>query len=227
MSMTLHGAAWSVHTQRVLFAMYEKQLDDVITFNPCSWGDRLEVSYTALQPFQKFPVLVDGAHPRGGQPFVLFESIAIARYLDDLYPTRGTALQVPTTPTDAATRAVQNQWMSVEASTLYPPFVELLTELKWGPALFGKTADKAKAQAIVESLKPVLKVINDALKSDGRQYLAGAFGIVDVTIAPFLNRISSLSECAELLRGVPEVIAWWKRIEARPAWQQVCKLDKA
>lgn len=220
--LVIHGAGWSVHTQRVLFALYEKQLEDTITFKLRTWAERLESSYTDLQPFHKFPVLVDGAHPRAGKPFVLFESMAIVRYLDDLYPTKGTALVAG----DASKRAEQNQWLSVDASTVHPGFVALLTELKWGPALFGTTADPAKAATIVDSLKPTLTVLNDTLKSDGRAYLAGDFSIVDVSVAPFLNRVSGLTQGAELLQSFPEVWAWWKRIEARPAWQQVKKLDQ-
>ena len=227
----LHGASWSVHTQRVLFALYEKQLDGVVAFKPRSWAERLETSYIDLQPFHKFPVLLDATHPRktagGDKPFVLFESIAIIRYLDDLFPTAGSSLQAAASPSDAAARAVQNQWMSVDATTLQQGFHALLSELKWGPALYGTTSDQVKAAAIVESLKPSLSIVNDNLKSDGRPYLAGSFSIVDVSMAPFLNRVSSLSEGAELLQSFPEVWAWWKRIEARPAWQQVARMDGA
>ena len=224
MPLEMHGAYWSVHTQRVLFAAYEKTVADLVVVKPLSWDQRLDESYMKLQPFHKFPVLVDSDHGRDGKPFVLYESVAIILYLDNLFAGRGTDLQASISG-DLTRRAEQDQWLSVESVVVFPLFNDLLVELVWGPALFGKATDQARVKEIIASLQQPLAVISSALSSDGRQYLAGAFGIVDVTFAPFLNRLAGVPAGLQLLQSFPAILAWWKRIEARPAWQKVAQLD--
>ena len=223
--LTLRGAYWSVHTQRVLLALYEKELETTVSFQPLTWAQRLEPAYVQLQPFHKFPVLLDAEHTgSGGQPFVVYESMAIVTFLDDLFPHQGTALQARAGD-GAHARAEQEQWLNVATGTVYPLLHALLVELIWGPALFATATDDVHVAKLAEELREPFDVMTAAF-ADGRQYLAGPFGVVDIALAPLLNRLVATPAGLRIVEAFPVILAWWQRIAARPSWQHVHGLDK-
>ena len=68
----------------------------------------------------------------------LYESRAIARYLDDLYPT-----PTPLIPSTSEGRALMEQWVSVESSHFAPDLRAVLRERVWGPRFSGRVGDEA------------------------------------------------------------------------------------
>ena len=221
--MELRGAYWSVHTQRVLLALYEKKLEATVSFRPLTWAQRLDKDYVKLQPFHKFPVLEHHEHKRNGQPFVVYESMAIVIFLDDLFPNQGTALQIRAQD-DVYARAEQEQWLNVATGTVYPLLHALLVELIWGPALFATATDDGNVARLAGELQEPFGVITAAF-ADGRQYLAGPFGVVDIVLAPLFNRLVGKPAGLRIMEAFPVIMAWWQRIAARPSWQQVHGLD--
>lgn len=85
MVLKVHGAKRSTCTQRVLTALYEKNVPfELVTIN-FSVGEHKSEKHMKLQPFGKVPVLDDDG-------FILFESRAIAKYIAAKYNGQGTPL---------------------------------------------------------------------------------------------------------------------------------------
>jgi hypothetical protein len=82
MVLKIHGAKGSTCTQRVLTALYEKNVPyELVTIN-FSMGEHKSEKHMKIQPFGKVPVL----------GFILFESRAIAKYIAAKYAGQGTPL---------------------------------------------------------------------------------------------------------------------------------------
>ncbi|CAF1619291.1 unnamed protein product, partial [Didymodactylos carnosus] len=99
------GLSPSTCTQRTLFTAYERQATvDLVPLNIMA-GDQKKPEHLAKQPFGKIPVLEM-------QDFVLYESRAIARFINDTCSSGSTLI-----PSDPKQRAIFEQWASLEAGT--------------------------------------------------------------------------------------------------------------
>jgi len=56
------------------------------------------------------------------------------------------------------------------------------------------------------------------LKTSGREYLGGPFGIADLSIAPSLGFAPMLGV---KLDAYPAIAAWLARVQARPSWKKI------
>jgi glutathione S-transferase len=85
MVLKIHGVKGSTCTQRVLTALYEKDVPFELITIDFSKAEHKSEKYMKLQPFGKIPVLDDDG-------FILFESRAIAKYIAKKYAGQGTQL---------------------------------------------------------------------------------------------------------------------------------------
>jgi len=86
MVLKIHGARGSTCTQRVLTALYEKDVPYELVTVDFKVGEHKSEKYMSTkQPFGKVPVLEDDG-------FILFESRAIAKYIAKKYAGQGTPL---------------------------------------------------------------------------------------------------------------------------------------
>jgi glutathione S-transferase len=109
MALVLHSFRYSVYVRIARIALAEKGLAyEHIEVDP--FGPDVPVEYLALHPFKRVPALVDG-------DFVLYETEAITRYIDEAFP--GPMLQ----PTEPRQRARMAQIISVVDSYGYVPMV--------------------------------------------------------------------------------------------------------
>ena len=100
MSIVFYYGSGSPYAWRVQLALEHKALAyerKVLSF---SAGDTRKPEFVALNPRHEVPTIVDG-------DFVLYESDAIAEYLEDAYPGRGS----PLFPSDLRTRATVRRLM--------------------------------------------------------------------------------------------------------------------
>ncbi len=97
--LNIHGATYSTYTRTVLLALHEKSVEYTLTevdiLNP-----PLSPEHLTLHPWGRIPVLEHGG-------FHLYETAAIARYIDEAFP--GLALQ----PGTARGRARMAQIISI------------------------------------------------------------------------------------------------------------------
>lgn len=203
--MRVHGNRGSTCTRKVLMTFAEKGVTPDFTNVELAKGEHKQPAHMAFQPFGQVPVLVDG-------DFVLYESRAIARYLDAVLP--GVAL----TPTDPKARARMEQWISVETSNFTPHAMKIVYQTvfaRWR----GAEGDPAKIAEGRAGTLVALDVLSTALAD--RPYLVGEqFSLADITYMPYLQYLDDGGQ-GDLVASRPAVAAWWERIRARPTWGAV------
>jgi len=212
--MKLYGMNVSSCTQKALTVFAEKGHEvELIEVNVLKGEDKLP-AHLALQPFGEIPVLEDDG-------FLLYESRAIIRYLDQRLP--GPSL----TPADLKQRALMEQWISVEQSYFSGPVYDLIRsgpvyQTIWqspAAANFPPRPDETTLARSRAEVTRVLDVVDRVLQK--QDYLAGAmFSLAEVTWLPYLQYLLA-SPGAELLHARPHVAAWWRRISTRPSWVKV------
>lgn len=203
--MKLYGHPLSTCTRKVLFAAAEKgraiDLEAVDLFQ----GAHKQPAHVAKHPFGLVPVLDhDG--------FLLYESRAILRYLDDALP--GVAL----TPSTRDARALMDQWLSVDQSYV-APHTKTLAVQRILREHQGLPADPAAIADAERQLSEALGVYDRAL--EGGEYLVpGGLSLADLSLAPYVAALPML-RAGHLIEPLRNLSAWWERVGARPAWKKV------
>ncbi|ONI79960.1 hypothetical protein ALI144C_24910 [Actinosynnema sp. ALI-1.44] len=211
--MKVYGSAISSVTQKVLMVFAEKgQEPELVEVDPLKGEDKAP-EHLARQPFGEIPVLDDDG-------FVLYESRAIIRYLDQRLP--GPSL----TPADLRARGLMEQWISVEQCEVSGPVWEIV---RAGPVydilrasdaggLYPPPPQDAGAAARAH-LERAFDIVDTALAT--QEFLAGAeFSLAECTWLPYLNYLFA-SRHGHLVTDRPNLAAWWQRVSTRPTWQRV------
>lgn len=163
-------------------------------------GDPRKPEYLALNPNGKVPTIDDDG-------FVLWESIAILKYLADK--------KRKLLPSDARSAAQADQWMYWWANHAEPAIELLLYELVLKP-FFGKPGNDASImQESRDLLDRYLPVLDKQLA--GKEYVLGDLSIVDFAIAPPLE-LSQRRLNVDLSK-YPGITAWLARLQTRPYWK--------
>lgn len=202
--MKLYGMNVSSCTQKALTVFAEKGHEvELIEVNVLKGEDKLP-AHLALQPFGEIPVLEDDG-------FLLYESRAIIRYLDQRLP--GPSL----TPADLKQRALMEQWISVEHSYFTPAAMKVITQAVFNPMMYGKPADEDLLKAGRESTTKAVLVLDAHL--NGKDFLvANQFTIADICYLPYIEYIYACKN-GDVFDKFTNVTAWWKRTSERPSWQ--------
>jgi len=215
--MKIYGMEVSTCTQKVLMVLAEKEYDaELVQVNVLKGEDKLP-EHLKRQPFGEVPVLEDDG-------FVLYESRAIIRYLDQRLPGRSL------TPSDIRTRGLMEQWMSVEQSYFSEPVYDLVRsssvyDMVWNSEAamhFPPPPDKAKLAKATEEVGRVFDVLDRVLAQ--QDYLVGPmFSLADVTFMPYIPYLLAAGG-GEILNARASTAAWWKRVSARPSWHKLGKV---
>ena len=201
--IVVHGVPGSPFLRAVMLGLEEKgQPYRIQALEP--GGSRSE-AYLKLHPFGRIPAFQHG-------DFSLYETQAILRYLDDVFPEP--ALE----PKDPRATAKMNQIIGINDWYLFPQVNRVIGFQRIvGPALMGTTPDEAVIAAAVPDARRCLGEL-DRLVGEG-PFLAGAqLTIADLIIAPQLDFIAATPEGAEILKGT-RLLAWLERMRARPSMQ--------
>lgn len=144
--------------------------------------------FLEISPHGKVPVLLVDDRP-------LFESNAIAEYLDETVPPR-------LHPEDPVERARNRAW-----TDFVPDFARALTGVYYTETREETVAGLARAEARLAPLEEAL----ETERGDGGPYFNGArLSLVDAAYAPFFQRFEIAERFLEtgLLDGFPRVRAW-------------------
>jgi glutathione S-transferase len=187
----LFGADYSVYTRIARLALIEKhvehQFEAVDIFNPA--GPSAE--HLKRQPFGKIPALSHG-------DFTLFETSAIARYVDEEFD--GPQLQ----PARAQGRARVAQIVGLLDAYGYRSMVwDIFVERVRKPVR-GEASDEARIAAGVERAGLCLRLLEE--------FMGDGLWLVGDSKNPSL---ADPPEGATLLERRPGVAAWWDRIRRR------------
>jgi len=201
--MKVFGHPMSTCTRKVLCALAEKGQTAEFVLVDIMKGDGKKADYLALQPFGQVPALDDDG-------FVLYESRAICRYLDEKLP--GAKLH----GSDAKGRALVEQWLSVETSNFTPHAMKIIMTAFFGP-MMGKAVDEAVVTSGRENLTKAVEVMQRQLTK--HQFVAGdSFSIADISFMPYVEYLYAAKQ-NDLFEKFPSVDQWWKRVSARASWK--------
>lgn len=205
----LWGSPVSTCSRRVVAALAEVRADySFVPIDLAKGEQKSNEALLALQPFGKVPAWQDAAG------FAIFESRAIMRHVAE-----GTAL----VPSAAAERAAMEQWVSIEYSYFYAPFLRIYRERVLAP-MFARArgaappaVDEALCEAARRELEPTLDLMEGRLTQSA--YLAGgAFTLADLTFLCYFAQFDAAG-----LRGAldtrPALAGWWGRCSDRPSWR--------
>jgi glutathione S-transferase len=160
-------------------------------------GEHKQPAHLARQPFGQVPTLEDDG-------FEMFESRAMARYIDD---KAGGAL----TPKDKRARASMEQWISIETSNYSAHAMKFIYQY-----VFQREQSPEVLKTAGAGLDLAYRTMDRTLAT--RPYLAGdTFSIADICFMPYLQYLS-VSPAGGKLTEHSHVAGWWERVSAREAW---------
>ncbi len=198
--ITLYGMG-SPNVVKVYIALEELGLPYTVAPVDVFTGKQFDADFIKLNPNAKVPVITDSDGP-GGKPLTLFESGAILLYLAE---KTGKLL-----PADTAAKYEAIQWMMVQMTGVGPMFGQHVHFMRFAPA--GNDYSKSRYATQVHR---VFEVIDQRLAAS--PYLGGAeYGLADVATYPWARNIPVLLG-ADAAPKFPNVMAWVKKIDERPA----------
>ena len=158
--------------------------------------------FTALNPNQKIPAIVDQDGP-GGKPYTLFESGAILMYMGEKHGQHF--------PQEMAKRYEVIQWLMFQMGGVGPIFGQTHH--------FRRAAPEKVPYGIERYTKETRRLwgVMDGRLADNEWLAVGEFTIADIAVFPWTMRYEwqgiSLDEFANVKR-------WYEAIDARPGVQR-------
>jgi glutathione S-transferase len=193
------GSSQSSYTRTVRMVCEEKQIDYDLTEVMLGAPE-----IGAIHPFGKMPVLRHG-------DFELFESKAIATYLDRMFP--GPQV-IPADPQDAA---LTEQWVSLVNTVMYPTLIRTYLRAYLVPMAIGGTPDREAIEAVMPAVREQLAVLDRAVEGTG--YLVGErFTLADINLMPILHRVGQFPEGAHALAAAHHLARYYDTHAARPSF---------
>jgi glutathione S-transferase len=165
--------------------------------------DTKSAEHLARHPFGRVPAFRHG-------DFALYETQAILRYLDDVFP------RPPLVPADPRAAARMNQIIGINDWYLFPKAAApIVFQRLIGPVLLGTTTDEAAVAAAVPMAKTCVAELDRLLGA--QRFLAGeTLSIADIILAPQLDFFAATPEGRKALEGTG-LKAWLARMNARPS----------
>jgi glutathione S-transferase len=203
-SLVIYGPTYSTYLRTVRLACLAKGVDYTLTPVDLLSGETQQPAHAARHPFGKVPTIEhDG--------FALYETGAIVRYIDRVFP--GPALQ----PQDPRQAARMDQILSIIDSYGYGAIIGQLAWQRLVVPMTGGTPDDAVVTAALPRVKLVLGEF-ERLAAGGPHLVGGsAPSRADVYHGPILAYMTGTPEAASLLADKPKLQAWWKGYSETPA----------
>jgi glutathione S-transferase len=201
MALVLHGFRYSVYLRIARIALAEKGLTyEHVEIDP--FATDVPIEYLTLHPFKRVPVLVDG-------DFVLYETEAITRYIDEAFP--GPALQ----PSEPRQRARMAQIISIIDSYGYVPMVRQVAGERVFARFRGRTPDEDRIRAGLEVSLRVLAALEAIVPDDGPLAGGKVWSLADFHLAPMIAYFVAAPEGEAALAGYAKLSSWWQVIRER------------
>lgn len=214
---TVHTVPGSPFARAVLATLEEKGARYRLA--PLAPNASKSPEHLARHPFGRVPAFEhDG--------FALYETQAILRYLDRVLP------EPALTPADPKRAARMDQVMNINDWYLFHGVGNVIVFHRViAPQLMGLKPDEAAIEAAMPKARTVFAELARLLGEQA--FFAGdSVSLADLMVAPAAAFFTATPEWAEL--GVPHanLVAWLKRMEARPSlqattWERVSEMAKA
>jgi glutathione S-transferase len=194
------GRATSINVQKVMWAIGELDLPVTRIDAGGPYGGLDTPEYGAMNPNRRIPTLRDG-------DVVLWESNVIVRYLAATFGDG--RLQ----PRDPVERAVADQWMDWQQTTLLADMRTVFWGLVRTPA---EQRDRRKIDTAVEDLKEIWARLDRHLS--GRRWVADErFTMGDIPVGAMCHRYHALGVPRAAL---PHLAVWYERLTTRDAFRE-------
>ena len=200
MTVVLHGYQYSFYLRIARLALIEKGVAyERVEVDP--FADDVPAAYLAMHPFRRVPVLVhDG--------FVLYETGAITRYVDESFP--GPGLQ-PAAPRE---RARLTQIISVVDSYAYWPMVrQVFSHSVFRPRMGQPVVVEEIARGLEGSNRALGAL--EALAAGGDFLVGTRLSLADLHLAPMVAYFAAASEARGVIAAYPKLSAWWQAMANR------------
>jgi glutathione S-transferase len=157
-----------------------------------------------IHPFGKMPVLRhDGIE--------LFESKAIATYLDRIFPAPFVL------PSDPRLLGLTEQWVSLVNTLIDRTIIRTYLFAYIAPGTPDGTPNRAVVDAVLPALREQVAVLDKAVAATG--HLVGdQFTLADINLMPLLHRLKIPPEGAAALAAAPRLAAYYDRHASRPSF---------
>ncbi len=210
--LRIWGRLSSINVQKVVWCARELHLDHERIDIGVAQGDLDTEAYVRLNPNRMIPVIEDfRGTDVGGEPFVLWESNAIVRYLCARYG-EGTLW-----PEDVKARASADRWMDWQTTTFSPAMVAAFLNRVRVPAA---QRDEAAVAASCQRTEPLAALLDQALA--GREFIGGdRLTMADISLACAAHRWMGTPVPHE---PRPELERWLAAMRARPAAEGILDL---
>ncbi len=230
--ITLHHAWQSSASRRVRLCLEEKGLAYDGRLVDLGRLEQHSAAYLKINPSGVVPTIIHDGRP-------LHESGTICEYLDEVYP------DPPLRPGDAYGRALMRNWVRHIDGLIHNLVIfnwrhhlQKVAET-WSDdelaAVLARIPNKERREAWTRvarrpytegerdearsNLVRLLDRMESALDDNGGWLVNGAYSIADIAAVPFVKRIEEEIAPDEMQPPHhPGVVAWWARIQARPAF---------
>jgi glutathione S-transferase len=202
----LYGAAYSVYTRIARLAFEEKGVPyRLVETDIFASGGPLP-EYLRRHPFGRIPALDhDG--------FVLYETAAIARYVDEAFP--GPHLQ----PATAGARSRMTQIISLLDSYGYRPMVWDVYVERVSAGDEGRIPDEARIATGIARSAIVLVELEKIIGAQA-SLMGNDVTLADLHAAPMIAYFRIAPEGAEILSRHARLAAWWEGMNQRPSMRR-------
>ena len=198
--LRIWGRLNSVNVQKVMWVIDELGLQHERIDAGGPFGGLDTDAYGALNPNRRVPTLEEGS-------LALWESNVIVRYLAAKHAPGGLC------PGDPQRRALAEQWMDWQQTTLVPDMMTVFLGLvRTSP----EERDQAAIDVAAARLEPIWAVLDRYL--EGRQYVVGdEFTIGDIPVGAMYHRYRALG-----IATVPaaNLTSWYERLAQRPSYRR-------
>lgn len=198
--ITVWGRASSVNVMKVLWLLDELAIPYHRIDAGGAFGRTRDAEYAAMNPNATVPTLV---MPHG---YSLWESNTILRYLCRTQPGGNTFY-----PEAPEARADAERWMDWTLAAMNEPMRVIFWTFVRTPEAERDLAAAARARDAAERLWRIAEA-----QLEGREFIAGPFGVADMALGGFLHRWFELPVERPQL---PNLSAWYDRLLARTAYR--------
>src|SRR5262249_19895396 len=198
--IVVYGVPGSPSTRAVQLGLEEKKA----AYRVQTMGARESKSeaYLKKHPFGRVPAFEHGN-------FGLYETQAILRYLDDIFP------EPPLQPRDPQEVARMNQIIGINDWYFPKAAAVIVFQRIVGPVVFGIKTDEAAIEAALPMCRTCIAELDRLLGE--QQFLCGDhLSIADLRLAPHLDFLAEAPEGKSLLAGT-RIEAWLARMNERPS----------
>ena len=200
----VHGVPGSPYVRAALVGLEEKGAS--WRLQVLSMGDAKGPAHLARQPFGRIPALEHG-------DFKLYETQAILRYLDRIFPNPAW------TPADPQAEARMNQVCGITDWYVLPNISAAIVFQRAVAPRFGMPVDEARLSAAIPVAQTCMAELSRLL--GGKADMAGdTVSIADLLLAPHLSFFTQVEESRPMFDAHPNLKAWVERMDARPSMQR-------